>query len=77
MAEKNDRNLALANERVENAKQRLAKCLNMLEITTEELRWACEDQGWDSMVVYGIDEAAVKLGYALATLIRWDEPVEQ
>ena len=67
----------LSNERVENAKIRLAKCLNMLETTAQELRWACEAEGWNDEVIYSVEDAALKLGYSLATLYRWDDdPVD-
>lgn len=65
-------NIELSNKRVENAKKRIAKCLNMLEATTQELRWACEAEQWNEEVVFQIEEAAMKLGFSLATLDRWD-----
>jgi hypothetical protein len=69
-------NNVLSNERIDNARKRIAKCLNMLEITTQEVQWACENEKWNDEVVYQIEEAAIKLGYALATLYRWDDPEE-
>ena len=65
--------IELSNERVQNAKKSLAKCLNMLETTAQELRWACEAEKWNEEVVFQIEEAALKLGFALATLDRWDD----
>ena len=65
-------NIELSNERVENAKKRIAKCLNLLEATTQELRWACESEHWNEEVIFQIEEAAMKLGFSLATLDRWD-----
>lgn len=70
-------NIELSNERVENAKKRIAKCLNMLEATTQELRWACEAEQWNEEVVFQIEEAAMKLGFSLATLDRWDVDPEK
>jgi hypothetical protein len=48
----------------------------MLEVTTQEVQWACESEKWNDEVVYQIEEAATKLGYALATLYRWDDSEE-
>ncbi len=65
-------NIELSNERVETAKKRIAKCLNMLEATAQELRWACESEQWNDEIVFQIEDAALKLGFSLATLNRWD-----
>ena len=62
----------LSNERIASARERIAKCLNMLEITAQELHWACESEHWNDEVVYQIEDAAAKLGFSLATLYRWD-----
>ena len=70
-------NIELSNKRIENARKRLAKCINMLQATTQELKWACEAEGWNDEVVYDIEDAALKLGYSLATLYRWDDPEEE
>lgn len=69
-------NIDLSNKRVESAKYRIAKCLNMLETTAQELHWACEAEGWNDEVAFQIEEAAQKLGFALATLYRWDDSEE-
>lgn len=66
----------LSNERVEKAKKRLAKVLNLLEVTAQELHWACNAEGWNDEVVFQIEEAATKLGFSLATLLNWDEALE-
>lgn len=63
----------LANERVENALKNIAKILNQLETTSQELKWACESQNWNDDITYQVDDAAIKLGYALATLVNWNE----
>lgn len=63
----------LARERVERAKNSIAKSLNALETTAQELKWACESQGWNEDIVFQLEDAATKLGYALATLTRWYE----
>ncbi len=69
-------NNVLSPKRIDNARKRIAKCLNMLEITTQEVQWACESEQWNDEVVLQIEEAATKLGYALATLYRWDDSEE-
>jgi hypothetical protein len=69
-------NNVLSNERIDNARRRIAKCINMLETTTQEVHWACESENWNDDVVFQIEDAATKLGYALATLYRWDDPEE-
>lgn len=70
-------NIELSNKRIENAKKRIAKCINMLQTTVEEVKWACEAEEWNDGVVYDIEDAALKLGYSLATLYRWDDPEEE
>jgi len=62
---------SLNKARVESSKDRIAKALNLLETTSQELKWACEDEEWNDDVVLQIDDAAKSLGYALATLVRW------
>lgn len=69
-------NNVLSSERIDNARKRIAKCLNMLETTAQEVRWACESENWNDDVVLQIEEAATKLGYTLATLYRWDDQEE-
>ena len=48
----------------------------MLEMTSQELKWACEAESWNEEVVFQIDDAATKLGFALATLTNWDDERE-
>ena len=43
-------NIELSNKRVESAKYRIAKCLNMLEATAQELHWTCEAEEWNDDV---------------------------
>lgn len=69
--------IELSNKRVENERKRIAKCLNMLEVTIQELRWACEAEQWNEDVVFQIEEAAMKLGFSLATLDRWNDDPEK
>ena len=66
----------LANERVENAKKRVARVLNLLEVTSQELKWACESMKWNDDVAYQIEDAIIKLGPALATLVRWNDDAD-
>lgn len=77
MEKKKDQALELANERIERAKKSLAKCLSMLETSSQEVKWACESQNWNEDVAYLMDEAATKLGFALATLVQWDDEPEE
>ena len=64
-------------EQIERSHKRLAKCLNLLEAVTNELEFVFEQNpDWNSEIKYQIEEAAVKLGFSLATLTNWydDEP---
>ena len=69
-------NIELSEKRIADAKKRLAKCLNMLETTSQELKWACEAEHWNEDVTFQIDDAVIKLGFALATLTNWDDECE-
>lgn len=62
-----------ANERVENTKKRVAHALNLLEAANREMKWACQDMGWNDEVIFQIEEGMLKLGMALATLERWHD----
>ena len=65
----------LANARIEDSRKRLAKVICQIEGLNQEIRYACESMEWNDEVAYLIDEAANKLGYALATLDTWhDDP---
>ena len=63
----------LSNERVENTKKRVAHALNLLEVASQEMKWACESMGWNDEVTQQIEEGMLKLGMALATLERWHD----
>ena len=63
----------LATERVENTKKRVAHALNLLETANQEMKWACESMDWNDEVAYQIEDAMLKLGTALATLVRWND----
>ena len=67
-------------EQIERSRERLAKCLNLLEAVTNDLEFVFEqNRDWNSEIKYQIEEAACKLGFSLATLTNWfdDEPEEQ
>ena len=67
-------------EQIERSRERLAKCLNLLEAVTGELEFVFEqNRDWNSEIKYQIEEAACKLGFSLATLTSWydDEPEEE
>ena len=57
--------------RIEESVNRISRVLNLLEATIDGLEPACNEHGWDSGVVYQIQDAARSLGFSLATLNRW------
>ena len=69
-------NIELSEKRVKDARKRVAKCLNLLETASQDLKWACEAEHWNEDVTFQIDDAATKLGFALATLTNWDDECE-
>lgn len=71
-----DNKEAIANERIENSRKRIAHALNLLETAQRELHWACESMEWNDEVAYDVEEAITKLGPALATLVRWDDDAD-
>lgn len=66
----------LANERVETTRKRIAHALNLIEAANEDMKWACDSMDWNPDVTWQIDEAATKLGFALATLSRWHDETQ-
>lgn len=68
---KNDENLTYG--RIESARMKLAKVLNEIESLNTDVKSACSIAGWNDEVTCQIDEAATCLGYALATLTRWND----
>ena len=65
-------------EQIERSRKRLAKCLNLLEAVTNELEFVFErNPDWNSEIKWQIEEAAVKLGFALATLTNWYDDEEE
>lgn len=61
----------LTDERIERSRKEIAKIINRLEYVEQELKWACELADWNPDVAYQVEEAATKLGFALATLTNW------
>ena len=67
-------------EQINRSCKRLAKCLNLLEAVTNDLEFVFEqNRDWNSEIKYQIEEAAVKLGFSLATLTTWydDDETEE
>lgn len=59
-------------EQIDRSKKRLANCLNLLEAIHNELDFVFEQNPeWNSEIQWQMDEATVKLGFALATLTNW------
>lgn len=65
-------------EQIERSRERLAKCLNLLEAVTNELEFVFEQNpDWNSEIKYQIEEAVAKLGFSLAILTNWyDDKIE-
>jgi len=67
-------------EEIDRTKKRLANVLNIIEAMHDELEFVFEqNRDWNSEIKWQIEEAATKLGFALATLTNWydDEPVDK
>lgn len=59
-------------EQIDCSRKRLANCLNLLEAIHNELEYVFEQRpDWNSEIQWQMDEATVKLGFALATLTNW------
>ena len=64
-------------EQIDRSVKRLAKALNIIEALHQDLEFVFEHTDWNSEVNWQIEEAASKLGFALATLNIWyDDPEE-
>ena len=62
-------------ENIDRSVKRLAKALNIIEALHSDLEFVFEHTDWNSEVNWQIEEAASKLGFALATLSTWyDDP---
>ena len=66
-----DEHEEVANNRIRNATKTVAKVLNKLEGTIDEVKWACESMKWDDGVALQLEDASKSLGFALATLTNW------
>lgn len=42
----------------------------------DEIRHACEENGWNDEVAYDMRDAMVNLGLVVATLARWEHMLE-
>lgn len=63
---------------IDRSCKRLAKCLNLLEATHDELEFVFEQNpDWNPDVKWEIEETASKLGFALATLYNWFDEEEE
>ena len=65
-------------EQIDRSVKRLAKALNIIEALHDGLEFVFNQRtDWNSEVNWQIEEAASKLGFALATLNNWyDDPEE-
>ena len=64
-------------ENIDRSVKRLAKALNIIEALHQDLEFVFEHTDWNSEVNWQIEEAASKLGFALATLSTWFEDAEE
>ena len=65
-------------ENIDRSVKRLAKALNIIEAMRDDLEFVFEQRtDWNSEVNWQIEEAASKLGFALATLSTWFEDAEE
>ena len=64
-------------EQIDRSVKRLAKALNIIEALHQDLEFVFEHTDWNSEVNWQIEEAASKLGFALATLSTWFEDAEE
>ena len=67
----------LSRQRVSEMRQALADSINKLELNIEMFKFVCEQNEWNDDVVYQIEEGALKLGMALATLVNWYKDEEE
>ena len=64
-------------ENIDRSVKRLAKALNIIEALHQDLEFVFDRRtDWNSEVNWQIEEAASKLGFALATLSTWFEDAE-
>ena len=72
---KNDDKLTYG--RIESSRKKLAKVLNQLESLNQDIKFACALANWHNEVCFQIEDAGIKLGYALATLTTWDDDCDE
>lgn len=61
-------------EHLRFVEKRIAKALNLIEAANERLSFIFErNPEWYNGVQFQIEDAAAKLGFALATLHNWDD----
>ena len=70
----NDKNLTYG--RIESARVKLARVLNEIGSLNMDIKSACSIADWNDEVAYQIEDAALKLGYALAALTTWKDDAE-
>lgn len=59
-------------EQIERTRKRIAKCLNILEATFNELEYVFgQNPDWDAEIKWQVEDASCKLGFTLATLSNW------
>ena len=64
-------------EQIERSRKRIAKCLNLLETTHNELEYVFEQNpDWNPDIKWQVEEASCKLGFTLATLSNWFDEEE-
>ena len=71
---------ATARERVEDLRSALADSLNSLELKVELFKYSCGVMKWNDEVAFQVEDAMLKMGMALATLVNWykdDEPEDK
>lgn len=44
---------------------------------SNDIKFICGEMDWNDDVAFVIDEASTRLGQALATLVTWDEDIEE
>lgn len=68
---------ARAEGRVEETKKALARAICRVEDATSMLEFECKENGWDEEVCFVIREGLEKLGLALATLMVWNDDLNE
>lgn len=55
---------------------KVARCMNLLEGLIQNGKRLCNQFHWNDEVFYQLEEATQAMGYAMATLLTWDEDLE-